>query len=315
MQTLRKKMIPLLLAFLLLPSISYSSALVFAVKSSDIEPYNAALRGVREVFEDSGFRVRIEEFDLDGNESRWGTVLKKVREERPNLIITFGTFATKMAKGDIKNMPIVFSTVLNPEESGIVNSLSSPNGNITGSSIDIPIETQFYHILQMVPSAKRVGVLYNPRETGSIINRAREVAAQKGLTLIAEIVRDEASLPKAIDNIMGKIDVLWSVADGTVFSPPAVQQIIIEAIKHRVPFMGISPSFVKAGALFSMKWDDADIGRQAGEVALRIISREEPSGIPVTTPRKVSLSINLKTAEAIGVEVPRDLSKGAEVVR
>lgn len=301
---------------LMLPSVSHSATKVFAVKSSDIEPYNLAIKGANEAFRNARLTETITAYGLGGDESKWGEILKKVREEQPHLIMTFGTFATELAMRDVKDIPIVFSTVLNPEESGIVESLTSHNGNVTGASLDVPFETQFSYILRILPHATKIGVLYNPEETGRIVEKARSAALKMGLTLIAEPVMDESNLPRAVHRIMEKIDVLWSVADSTVFSPPAVNQIIVDAIEHKIPFMGLSPSFVKAGALFSVKWDDTDIGRQAGEAAVRIISRpEKASNIPVSTPRNISLSINLRTATAIGVAVPEKILKGAEVFK
>lgn len=305
--------------FLLLtmPAISHSENIVFAVKSSSIEPYNLAIRGVWDVFKDATKpgEVRIEVYDLIGDESRWKEVLKKVKEERPSLIMTFGTFATELARKDIKEIPIVFSTVLNPEESGIVTSLTSHGDDLTGASLDIPFETQFSYILSVAPSATRIGVLYNPKETSVTVGKARAAAAVMGLTLVTEPVRDETELPKAIDRLMGRIDVLWSVADSTVFSPPTVQQIIVEAIKHKIPFMGLSKSFVKAGALFSIKWDDTDVGRQAGEAAIKVLSRsEDVSDIPVSTPRNLSILINQQTAKAIGLIIPAKTLRKAEAI-
>lgn len=304
------------LLLLMLPAASHSEEILFAVKSSGIEPYNLAIKGVREVLLARGVEDNIKVFDLTGDEARWKEVLKKVKEERPRLIMTFGTFATEMARKDIKETPIVFSTVLNPEESRIVTSPAPHDGNVTGASLDIPLETQFSYLLRVVPSATRIGVLYNPRETGGMVEKARATAGRMGLTLVTEAVKNETDLPRAIDRLFGRIDVLWSVADSTVFSPPAIQQIIVEAIKNKVPFMGLSPSFVKAGALFSMKWDDTDVGRQAGEAAIKVFSRpEEVSIIPVTTPRNLSLLINLQAARAIGLVIPEKVLKKAEVLR
>lgn len=317
MLKLKTKILISTLLLFALPGISHSENIVFAVKSSGIEPYNLAIRGVWDVFKDATRpgEVRVEVYDLIGEEARWKEVLKKVKEERPRLIMTFGTFATELARKDIKEIPIVFSTVLNPEESGIVTSMTSHGGNLTGASLDIPLETQFSYILSVAPSATRIGVLYNPKETSRTVGKARAAAAMMGLTLVTEPVTDETELPKAIDRLMGRIDVLWSVADSTVFSPPTVQQIIVEAIKHKIPFMGLSKSFVKAGALFSIKWDDTDIGRQAGEAAVKVLSRsEDVSDIPVATPRNLSILINQQTARAIGLIIPAKILKKAEVI-
>src|SRR4030067_2130131 len=115
---------------LMLPSIAYCQDFIFAVKSSDIEPYNLALKGVQEVFKAKELGAIVKIYDIKWDASIWKEVLKDIKEERPKVIMTFGTVASELVMKDVKDTPIVFSTVLNPEESGIVNSLTSPGGNL-----------------------------------------------------------------------------------------------------------------------------------------------------------------------------------------
>jgi len=91
--------------------------------------------------------------------------------------------------------------------------------------------------------------------------------------------------------------------------------IFLYTLRNKLPFMGLSPAFVKAGALMALAVDYQEVGAQCGGLAARILSGESPSSLPVTTPHKAILHINLKTAETIGIKIPAERLKGAVVVR
>jgi putative ABC transport system substrate-binding protein len=179
--------------------------------------------------------------------------------------------------------------------------------------MEIPIRKQFAKIQQVLPSARRMGVLYDPTVTGAVVDNASRVAADMGLELVMLPVGSEKDLLAVTNDLSSRMDVLWSVADSTVFSPSGLRQVLLATLRGRVPFVGLSPSFVKAGALLALSVDYQDVGRQSGEQALRILSGEEPSQIPVTTPRSLSLSLNLNTAKQIQVTIQDEIRAQAEV--
>jgi len=255
-------------------------------------------------------------YDLEGQMEAGIRIAGEIQRSNPDLVLAIGTTAALAAKKELKGIPIVFFMVLNPVSSGLVESMSSPGDNITGASLDIPLETQFQYLKQVVPDLRSIGVIYNPEETGKVVQEAIKVAKGMNLSLIAKAISSEREVPDALRNLLGKVDALWSVADGTVFGPQSTQYILLNTIKTGTPFVGLSPSFVKAGALMALSCDYADIGKQAAEIANRVLNDENPGDIPVAVPRKVSLCINLKIADRIGLRVPGDVIKLAdEVIR
>jgi putative ABC transport system substrate-binding protein len=236
-----------------------------------------------------------------------------IQNSNPDLVLAVGTRAALGAKKAVKDIPIVFCMVLNPVSSGLVTSMRSPGGNITGASLDIPIETQFRYMKSVVDNISSIGVLYNPEETGTLIKEASRIARNMNMKLTAKPVSSERAVPDALRDLLGSIDILWSVADGTVF-PRSTEYILLNTLRSNTPFMGLSPPFVKAGALLALSCDYGDIGKQAAELAIRILRGERPGNISVTAPRNIYLSINMKTAKHLGLSIPDRVIESANEV-
>ena len=166
----------------------------------------------------------------------------------------------------------------------------------------------------MLPESKTVGVLYNPKENQQRVEAAIRVALQHGFKLIARPVDTPQDLPSALDSLSRQVDVLWSVTDAIVISPQTAQPILLFSFRNRIPLVGLSSTWVKAGALYSLDWDYGDIGRQAGELVQRILRGTKPADLPPASPRKLTYAINLKSAQQLGVDMPRNLVRGARQV-
>ena len=107
---------------------------------------------------------------------------------------------------------------------------------------------------------------------------------------------------------------MWSVADHTVFTPQSTKHIILQTLRYQIPLMGFSQSVVEAGGLFSLDFDFKDIGRQAGDIAVRVLHGTAPGTIPVATPGFIYFTYNEKTAERIKIKIPEDLLAVAKEV-
>ena len=304
---------PWILAALLLQApTALAKDLIVAVKSLEAEPYTVAFQGFQEALARQD--VAIQEYSLkDGDNER---ILSQIRDRRPALILTLGSTATGVVRSQIKDIPVIFCMVLNPVASGFVQSMRASGNNLTGASLDIPARLQFEAFKAVVPSIKRVGVLYNPRETGEVVESAAKVARELGLELIAIPVSSGERLQDVVVNLDRKIDALWTVADSTIFSSDRATEFLLrKTIEQKIPFMGLSPAFVKAGALLALAVDYKDVGVQCGEVATQILARQAPSSVSIAVPRKTTLYLNLTVARAIGVSIPPRVMEGAVTLR
>ncbi len=239
--------------------------------------------------------------------------IAELRQAKPDIIVTIGSGATEIATRQLNNQPIVFSSVMYPVVSGFVKSLNHPGENITGASLTIPVDIQFKYFKQILPTLKILGVLYTSN-TASLIPPSQVVAQQMGLKLVAVRVDNERELPKALDSLTTVVDGIWSVADPNLFNPQATKYILLNTMRKGVPFMGFSRHVVESGALFALDFDYKAIGRQAGEIAVKILGGTKPGEIPVTSPDIIWFHYNEKTAKHINVAIPAELSAVAKEV-
>jgi putative tryptophan/tyrosine transport system substrate-binding protein len=289
-----------------------SVARVAVVQSSRLGPFEEAVGAIVGELRQGPLQPEVLTFDLGGDASSGDSVLERVREAAPRVVIAVGSLATSVV---LKASPalasqIVFAMVLYPEASGFLG----VRNDVTGASLDVPYEVQFDYVRQLLPKAKRIGVLYSPGETGALIEKARKAARRSDLELVAESVEEPSRVPAALDGLMQRIDALWTVADGQVFTSQTTPAILLSALRHRVPVIGLSLGQVKSGALATFLVDYGEVGRQAADLAARILGGADADRLPVTHPREISLALNLKTAELLDLQLPEALVERAEEV-
>ncbi len=296
--------------------INLAADFVVIVKSREVEPYDIALKSFRRTLKEKSSDPIIGEYLLPEGGKEKNDLLADIRRKDPRLIVTLGSAATSYISKAIKDIPVTFCMVLNPMASGFIQSMSASGNNLTGASLDIPVQTQFEALRSIVPAAKKVGVIYNPQETETVIQQARRTAKEMGLELVATAINSEDKVPEALRTLdKSSVDALWSVADSTIFSSGSLEFILLHTLRNKIPFMGLSPAFVKAGALLALDADYQEVGAQCGGQAIKILTGDQPSSLPVTTPQRVTLYVNLKTAENIGLKIPAERLKGAVVLK
>jgi putative tryptophan/tyrosine transport system substrate-binding protein len=312
--SLKKILLTALIAWLMILPCSKVSAenakqsILIISSSGTLDPFRLAIEGFKKGLQDAHIPAEIQETNLGEPADK---IVSEANQLSPDLIVAVGSAAAHFSQEQLPGRATVFSMVLYPAFSDL--NLTSPQG-MTGVAMDVPLEKQFQTLLQIVPGAHRVGVLFNPAETGKVIQQAKSVCGQTGLTLIAIPVNSTRDVPAALNGIENKVDVLWSVADGTVFSGKMPEFILEYTLQHNLPFMGISPSFVEAGALFSLAQDYFDIGQQTAEISIRVLAGAKPSDIAITSPRKISLYLNLRAANEIGLKIPQAMIQSATKV-
>jgi putative ABC transport system substrate-binding protein len=183
--------------------------------------------------------------------------------------------------------------------------------NATGVVLEFPTETQLQWIRKVLPKAQSVGVVFNPAENREQVERAGRAAQKLGLKLEVREVPAPKDLPAALDQLANNTDVLWGIADTTALNPQTAKLIFLFSFRNRVPFVGPSSAWVKAGALYSLDWDYADMGAQCGELAQKVLQGAQAGSLPPVPPRKVLYSVNRKTAEDMAVKVPDEILRGA----
>lgn len=275
---------------------------IAAVKSVDILPYRDAVKGFKEVV-----KANVYEYVMDGYNNL--ILIRLTETQGTDLIFTLGTDALTLVKDEFRDIPIVFTFVLNPADA-----IKSRSPHITGIDINIPPEEQFNALLQVVPQVKRIGVIYDPSKSQSIINEAETAAKKLGISLVSRKIDSKSEAINAITMMEGNVDAIWMAPDTTAITPESIKYMLLFAFRNRIPLIGISDKYVKDGVLLALSFDSEDIGRQAGEIANSILSGGDIKKFSLVKPRTFKFSINLNTAEKIGIKIPERVIQIADKV-
>jgi len=231
-----------------------------------------------------------------------------------DIIFTADEEATRATKAATQTIPIVFSGVGDPVAAGIVSSVAHPGGNITGvSNLATELVPKQLEVLKaIVPSLRRVWAVHHADDRSSIAaaRKAQEVAALLKLEVVAQPVR-------TTEELVGSLQALRP-GDG-LLCPPAVTLnipgLILDLARgSRVPAVFYNVFWVQAGGMVSYGVDYYVTGVQAARLVAKILRGARPQDLPVEGANKIELAINLKTAKALGVTIPREILARADQV-
>ncbi|MDH4152580.1 MAG: hypothetical protein OEV01_02210 [Nitrospira sp.] len=280
------------------------SGRIVVLSGQNLKPYQDMLTGFQQSLMKQGLTLAIEIHSLQGNPGKAQEVLADVKRNGARLLVTLGNTATQAAAREITNVPLLATMIITPDDIR-----SSPNA--TAVLLDFPVETQLQWVKRFVPGAGSVGVLFNPRENQDKVSAASKAAKGAGLTLVPRSVETPRALPDALDDATRTIDVLWGIPDSVVMTPQTAEPILLSTLRSKIPFIGLSTSWVKAGALYALDRDYVDIGVQSGELAGKLLGGTNASSLPPVYPRKVTYVLNLRTAGVLNLELPQELIQGA----
>src|SRR5262249_55812781 len=234
-----------------------------------------------------------------------------------SVIAALTTPSAIAAKAATTTIPIVFTTIADPVQIGLVASLNHPGGNLTGVTfLNVEIVPKMLELLhEMVPTATTMAALVNPTNPNAdILSTGLQGAARTlGLKLNVLTASTERDIDKAFaDLIPLRVGGLVIVND--VFLITRQEQLAALALHHRVPTIFQTRASVVPGGLMSYAGSASDAYRQAGVYTGRVVKGEKPADVPVVQSTKVELILNLKTAKALGITVPLPLSGRADEI-
>jgi putative tryptophan/tyrosine transport system substrate-binding protein len=276
------------------------------VNQQDV-PYEEVLVGFRNALKHRAAPLILDMFNLTMNEEEQLRIIDELQSRQPKLILALGSVALQAVSREIKDTPIIFGLVLGNMDRPLPD-------NITGVYLDFPLETQLTWLSKILPERRNIGVIYNPEQNRKTIVAAKKVAQRLGLRLIELSITSPQELPVALDALASSADVFWGINDQLVLTPQTAKTLLLFSFRNRIPFIGLSDAWVKAGALFALDRDYPDIGRQCAELAEKILSGSRVKDLPTETPQKVKYILNRHTAEQIMLKFPTRLLQGAEKI-
>jgi putative tryptophan/tyrosine transport system substrate-binding protein len=265
-----------------------------------------------------GRNVTVEYHWLDGQYDRLSSVVADLVRRRVALIASPGfTPGALAARAGTTTVPIVFGVGDDPVKLGLVESLARPGGNVTGVNFFVHeiVSKRLGLLHELLPKAVRIAVLVNPGNAvaaETTLAEARKIAPALGLQILAFNASAVVDIDAAIDGMLReRSDALMVAGDGFFYSRRG--QIATLAARHRLPTIGAQHD-AEAGSLMGYGADTPEMFRQVGVYAGSIIKGAKPSDLPVVQSTKFELVINLKTAKALGLDVPPTLLARADEV-
>jgi len=263
------------------------------VKSGSAAPYTSAIEGLRAELAHAGVSVRIDEYD---------TPFQFPDFAQPQVIVAVGCKALEEIDKINTTTPIVYM---------MVTKQSNAKTNTTGISLDVSPRQQFNLCKKLLPKLRRVGVLYDPQRTGELVELGINQAREMNIEVIASKVSKIEDIYKAIRALEPRVDALWIIPDATVYNPKTTKEILFYTLKERLPSIGLSLPYVKAGALCASSCNYTAIGGQAARMVEKILNGNPPSQIAPEAPETSETSINLITANHVGITVPDSIVREA----
>ncbi len=267
---------------------------------------DAANQGFVEAVEASGLSVSIDQQNAQNDQSACQTIASKFVGDGVDLIFAIATPAAQAAAAATTDIPIVGSAITDYAASGLVKDNDKPGTNVTGSSDLTPVAEQLQMMQKVLPDVKKVGLLYCSAESNSDIQiaSAKEELDALGLSYTEYAVSSSNEIQSVVESAVGKVDALYAPTDNTIAAGAAqVGQICKE---NKLPFITGEEGMCEAGGLFTLSINYKDLGKLAGEMAVKILKGEsKPAEMAIEHLSTDELVVvkNDEMAEAIGVDL------------
>jgi len=281
--------------------------------------FDPILDGFKTGMEEAGYKEgQNVTYIYDGpaaNPDALNAIFENLKSENVDLVLTFGTLATLRAKESLAgtDIPVIFGPVTDPVASGIVDDVLKPGGDITGIQTGNPTPKRLEWLLKIDPNIKRLYVFNNPNDSSSV--QALAALTQTAPTFNVELVTANASTPDeimaALSTTPEDIDAIFILASATFEAN--IDKFVNIANDRKLPLAAPATANVWQGALTSFGHDNVPLGQQASRLADQILRGVNPADLPIES-ADLFVSINLKTAKIIGLDIQDEIIRQANII-
>ena len=268
-----------------LPASPVAGQRLVVVASGDTHPYQAALAGIQKL------GVPVEALQVTRQEES-ALVATLARSGRDAAIVTLGAAAAALTSRAAPAATVVNCMVLGGEE-------GKPPGSAISVPLEVPAETQAAWMKRLLPNARNVGILFDPAQNDKRAADSAAALQRAGYAAVLEPVGGPTALPIALTRLTNRVDVLQALPDTTVYAREHSRALLLFSFRHRIPLVGPTEAWVKAGALYALDWDYADLGRYCASLALRQLAGNKS---PPPAPPRTRVIANARTAEQLHIK-------------
>lgn len=267
---------------------------------------DAAFEGFKEGLADNGFKdgenLTIEYSNAQNDQAQLKSMSEKLVKEKPDLLLGIATPAAQSLLNETTDTPILVTAVTDLVSTKLVKTDEKPGGNVTGTTDIVPIDKQIALLLNIVPNAKTVGIMYNAGEANSKIQADMAEKALKEAGIKAKILTANSTndVQQVTTSLAKDVDAIYIPTDNTFASAAAVIGEV--AKEHKIPVIAGSIEQVEEGGLATVGIDYKSLGKQTGVMAAKILKGEaKPADMPVEKAKDLKLFINKEMANALDI--------------
>ncbi len=268
---------------------------------------DASAEGFKEALSDAGLNATFDEQNANGDQSVASSIAGTFNSSDCDLILAIATPNAQAVAQAVTEKPVLFTAVTDPVAAELVDSMEVPGGNLTGTSDANPVGEQLELITEIVPDAKRIGVIYSPGETNSLVQVewAKEAAKALDLEIVEAPAVSSQEVLQAAESV-SDVDAIYVPTDNIVVT--SLETVIKVGEDKKVPVFGAEGDSVERGTIGTYGLSYHDLGYQTGEMAVRIlVDGEDPAAMAVETLSTPMLYLNTGAAERMGVTIPQEL--------
>ncbi|MFY9312536.1 MAG: ABC transporter substrate-binding protein [Tepidanaerobacteraceae bacterium] len=283
---------------------------------------DAARQGFLDVLAENGYKegdnLVVNYENAQGDMPTLNSIAQSMAGDKPDVILAIATPSAQAVANATKgtSIPVLFTAVTDPVAAGLVESMEKPNTNLTGTTDMAPIADQIKLIKDIDPSVKNVGIIYNSGEVNSVVQveMVKEVAKDLGLEIVEAVATSTSEVDQAAKSLVGKVDAIYVPTDNVAVT--ALEAIVQVAENNSILLVSAEKDSVNRGTVATIGLDYYKLGRQTGEMALKIIAGEaKPQDMPVEVQEQNDVIINLKAAKALNVSIPKEvLDRAVEII-
>ena len=281
---------------------------------------DAANKGFVEGLASKGYKegqnITYDRQNAQADQSNLQNIAHRFVNNKVNLICAIATPAAQTVANVTSDIPIVATAVTDYKTAKLVKDNDKPGTNVTGTTDMNPVEQQLDLLLKLVPNAKSVGTIYCSSEVNSQlqIEILKKAAAAKGVTVKEATVSNVNDIQQAARSLVGKVQAIYVPTDNVLAS--AMPTLVSVTEEAKLPVICGEGGMVKAGGVATLGVDYYKLGFQAGEMAADILGgKSKPADMAIQAQKEFKAMVNVKEAEKIGLKVPEDVLKGAELVK
>jgi putative ABC transport system substrate-binding protein len=243
--------------------------------------------------------------DLHGDRQQ---ALDASRQVDADLVVAVGSLAATVAREQVKDRPVIFCAVLNPER----YNLTGPN--IGGVSFEVSAAAQLERLRSALPGATRIGVIYDPQKSGALVAEAERAAQRLGLQIVKAVAKQPRDVDPVFRSLKRDIDVLWVIPDSTVVTRESFEVLALGAAESRIPFVAFSEAFARQGALLAFYPDPTAVGDQCATLAGAVLRGEiKPSQVGTRAPERYRIAVNRRVEDQLGLNLDARLHPDVEI--